>query len=149
MAMFPFHSWLPDTYEASPLPLAIAMAGGMMGCGIYGIIRFVFTPFPAEIVAELAFPIMILALITLYYGGIMAFAQKNLRRFLAYSRMSQMGYVLLGIGSAHGLGVGGATFHILNHGVAKVLMFMVVAVLIYRTGKTASMSWEDWRPRCL
>ncbi|MGI6554377.1 MAG: complex I subunit 4 family protein [Bacillota bacterium] len=135
LAMFPFHSWLPDTYEASPLPLAIAMAGGMMGCGIYGIIRFVFTPFPAEIVAELAFPIMILALITLYYGGIMAFAQKNLRRFLAYSSMSQMGYVLLGIGSAHGLGVGGATFHILNHGVAKVLMFMVVAVLIYRTGK--------------
>ena len=136
LAMFPFHSWLPDTYEASPLPLAIAMAGGMMGCGIYGIIRFVYTPFPQEVIAELSFPIMVLALITLYYGGIMAFAQKNLRRFLAYSSMSQMGYVLLGIGSAHGLGVGGATFHILNHGVAKALMFMVVAAIIYRTGKT-------------
>ena len=137
LAMFPFHSWLPDTYEASPLPLAIAMAGGMMGCGIYGIIRFVYTPFPQEIIAQLSMPIMTLALITLYYGGIMAFAQKNLRRFLAYSSMSQMGYVLFGIGSAHGLGVGGATFHILNHGVAKALMFMVVAVLIYRTGKSS------------
>jgi len=137
LAMFPFHSWLPDTYEASPLPLAIAMAGGMMGCGIYGIIRFVYTPFPQEIIAELSIPVMTLALITLYYGGIMAFAQKNLRRFLAYSSMSQMGYVLFGIGSAHGLGVGGATFHILNHGVAKALMFMVVAVLIYRTGKNS------------
>lgn len=135
LAMFPFHSWLPDTYEASPLPAAIAMAGGMMGMGIYGIIRFVFTPFPQEIIAELSFPIMVLALVTLYYGGIMAFAQKNLRRFLAYSSMSQMGYVLFGVGSAHGLGVGGATFHILNHGVAKALMFMVVAALIYRTGK--------------
>lgn len=137
LAMFPFHSWLPDTYEAAPLPMAIAMAGGMMGCGIYGIIRFVYTPFPQEIIAELSIPIMILAMITLYYGGIMAFAQKNLRRFLAYSSMSQMGYVLYGVGSAHGLGVGGATFHILNHGVAKALMFMVVAALIYRTGKTS------------
>lgn len=136
LAMFPFHSWLPDTYEASPLPAAIAMAGGMMGMGIYGMIRFVFTPFPQEIIAELSFPIMILALITLYYGGIMAFAQKNLRRFLAYSSMSQMGYVMLGVGSAHGMGVGGATFHILNHGVAKALMFMVVAAIIYRTGKS-------------
>ena len=135
LAMFPFHSWLPDTYEASPLPAAIAMAGGMMGAGIYGIVRFVFTPFPAEIISQLSTPIMVLALITLFYGGIMAFAQKNMRRFLAYSSMSQMGYVLFGIGTAHGLGVGGATFHILNHGVAKALMFMVVAVLVYSTGK--------------
>jgi NADH-quinone oxidoreductase subunit M len=135
LAMFPFHSWLPDTYEASPLPAAIVMAGGMMGAGIYGIIRFVFTPFPAEVVSQLSVPIMTLALITLYYGGIMAFAQKNLRRFLAYSSMSQMGYVLFGVGSAHGLGVGGAAFHILNHGVAKALLFMVVAVIIYTTGK--------------
>jgi len=135
LAMFPFHSWLPDTYEAAPLPAVIAMAGGMMGAGIYGIIRFVFTPFPAEIVSQLSIPIMTLALITLYYGGIMAFAQKNLRRFLAYSSMSQMGYVLFGIGSAHGLGIGGATFHIINHGVAKVLLFMVVGVIIYVTGK--------------
>ncbi|HBT20393.1 MAG TPA: hypothetical protein DEA47_03385 [Peptococcaceae bacterium] len=135
LAMFPFHSWLPDTYEAAPLPAAIAMSGGMMGVGIYGIIRFVFTPFPVEIISQLSVPIMTFALITLYYGGIMAFAQKNLRRFLAYSSMSQMGYVLFGIGSAHGLGIGGAAFHIINHGVAKVLLFMVVAVIIYTTGK--------------
>jgi len=134
LAIFPLHTWLPDTYASAPLPVGIALAGAMMSVGIYGLVRFVFTPFPAEVVTPLVVPLLVAAVVTQYYGGIMALVQKEMRRIVAYSSMSQMGYVLFGVATVAGLGVGGSIFHLLNHGLAKALLFMAIGAVVYRTG---------------
>lgn len=134
LAIFPVHTWLPDAYADAPLPVAVMMAGAMMSVGIYGLVRFVFTPFPAAVLARLTVPLLVLALVTQYYGAVMALAQRGVRRIVAYSSMSQMGYVLFGVATVAGLGVGGSVFHLLNHGVAKALLFMTVGAVVLATG---------------
>ena len=138
MAIFPFHSWLPGTYDDAPLAVTIIIAGAMITAGIYGMIRFPFTLFPREIIREFQTPLMVLAVITQLYGGIMALTTKRLRRILAYSSVSQMGYVLFGIMAGNALGVGGAVFHLLNHALIKVLLFMAIGSVITRTAKQKS-----------
>jgi NADH-quinone oxidoreductase subunit M len=134
LAIFPVHTWLPDAYADAPLPVAVAMAGAMMGAGIYGLVRFVFTPFPLAVIQRMTLPLLVLALVTQYYGAVMALAQRGVRRIVAYSSMSQMGYVLFGVASAAALGVGGSVFHLLNHGIAKALLFMSMGAVILSTG---------------
>jgi len=135
LAIFPLHTWLPDAYATAPLPVAIVMAGAMMSAGIYGMMRFVFTLFPAAVVSQLVLPLMIVALVTLFYGAGMAMVQTEMRRILAYSSMSQMGYVLFGAATVAGLGVAGSVMHIMNHGLAKALLFMAIGAVVHRTGK--------------
>lgn len=135
MAIFPFHAWLPGTYEDAPLAVTLLISGAMSCAGIYGMIRFPFTLFPREIVLRFQTLLLVLAVITQLYGGLMALTSKRLRRILAYSSISQMGYVLFGIISANALGVGGAIFHLLNHAMIKVLLFMAIGAVITRTGQ--------------
>ncbi|MCL6451507.1 MAG: hypothetical protein K6T75_09460 [Acetobacteraceae bacterium] len=134
LALFPVHTWLPDAYAEAPLPVAVAMAGAMMSAGIYGLVRFVLTPFPQEALRPFVLPLLIVAVVTQYYGAAMALAQKQLRRIVAYSSMSQMGYVLFGVATMAALGVGGSVLHLLNHGVAKALLFMAVGAVVLSTG---------------
>lgn len=133
MAIFPFHSWLPGAYDDGPLPVTAIISGAMMSAGIYGMIRFPFTLFPPAIVLKFQLPLMVLAVLTQFYGGVMALTSKRMRRLLAYSSISQMGYVLFGIFSANAAGLTGSFFHLVNHALIKSLLFMAIGSVITRT----------------
>jgi NADH-quinone oxidoreductase subunit M len=111
----------------------------MIGIGGYAAIRILYTGFP-RVLANWQFATMItgLALVTLVYGGIMALAQDDIKRLLAYSSISQMGYLLLGIGSLSMIGLAGATLLYVSHGFSKAILFMVAGILI-RNLKTRSI----------
>jgi NADH-quinone oxidoreductase subunit M len=134
MAIFPFHTWLPDTYNDSPLPLTLMLAAGMINTGVYGMARFMFL-FPHEVLAAFAYPLMVMAVITQFYGGLMALAETNIKKIIAYSSISQMGYILLGFASLMPLGIMGSMAHALNHGLAKGLLFVVAGTVILVSGK--------------
>ncbi|HHW18405.1 MAG TPA: NADH-quinone oxidoreductase subunit M [Firmicutes bacterium] len=134
MAIVPFHVWLPDAHSEAPLPVSVMLSAVMMDMGIYGMLRFLFTIFPSEVLASLSVPIMVFGVISQWYGGIEALGQTQMKRVAAYSTISQMGYVLFGIGTMEFSGISGAIFHILNHGLAKALLFMTIGCVIHMTG---------------
>jgi len=135
LAVVPFHSWLPDTYENAPTPATVIMASVMMNASIYGLVRFFFTVLPREAVTPFILPVMVFAVISQFYGAILALVQKNIKRMIAYSSISQMGYVLFGIGTLTYLGVSGAVFHMVNHTIIKALLFMTVGA-VYLSSKS-------------
>lgn len=135
MAIFPLHSWLPDAYEMAPTPVTVIMASVMMNASIYGFLRFFFTVLPRGSITPFILLMLSLAVISQFYGAIMALVQKNIKRMIAYSSISQMGYVLFGIGSLSFLGASGAAFHIINHTVIKALLFMTVGAVFIATKK--------------
>jgi NADH-quinone oxidoreductase subunit M len=133
LAVFPVHTWLPDAHAEAPTPISVLLSGVMIKTGAYAIIRMTLTLFPSEL-AKVAYGLSILAVITMLWGGIMAFAQTDLKRMLAYSSVSQVGYILFGIMSLTALGLGGGLFNVITHGVAKGLLFMCAGAIIYTTG---------------
>jgi NADH-quinone oxidoreductase subunit M len=134
MAIFPFHSWLPDTYSNAPLPVSVMLAGAMSAIGVYGLVRFLFTLFTRDILVSFTYVILIAAIITQFYGAIMALVERNTKRILAYSSISQAGYIFFGIGTVVSIGVGGSMLHAVNSGLIKALLFMVVGSIILMTG---------------
>ncbi len=132
MAIFPLHSWLPDAHAEAPTPISALLSPAMIGIGGYASIRIIYEAFPSLI--EL-WPFMIglslLALITMVYGGLMALAQNDIKRLLAYSSISQMGYMLFGISSASTLGILGAVLLYISHGLAKAVLFMISGIFIH------------------
>lgn len=134
MAIVPFHIWLPDAHSEAPLPVSVLLSAVMMDMGIYGMLRFLLGVFPSRILQSLSLPVMIFGVISQWYGGLEALGQTQMKRIAAYSTISQMGYVLFGIGSFAWSGVSGSVLHILNHGLAKALLFMTVGSVIHATG---------------
>ncbi|MFC1505983.1 NuoM family protein [Thermoproteota archaeon] len=133
LAIFPVHTWLPDAHAEAPTPISVLLSGVMIKTGAYAIVRITLTLFPSQIMT-LAYGLAILAIITVFWGGIMAFVQTDLKRMLAYSSISQVGYILFGIMCLNVIGIGGGLFNIINHGIAKGLLFMCVGAVIYVTG---------------
>lgn len=131
IAMIPLHAWLPDAYQAAPTSVSVLLAGGTAAVGIYAMLRVGYMLFGA-----LAIGMMFagFGLLTMVVGGLMALVQRNLKRLLAYSSISQMGYILLGVGLGTSLGIQGGLFHLLNNVIYKMLLFMVAGALIYRIG---------------
>jgi NADH-quinone oxidoreductase subunit M len=105
----------------------------MIKTGAYAIIRMTLTLFPSELV-KVAYALSVLAVATMLWGGLMAFAQTDIKRMLAYSSVSQVGYILFGIMSLTVLGLSGGLFNVITHGVAKSLLFMSAGAIIYSTG---------------
>jgi len=132
-AVFPLHTWLPDAHAEAPTPISVLLSGVMIKTGAYAIIRITLTLFPSELV-KVAYALSVLAVATMLWGGLMAFAQTDIKRMLAYSSVSQVGYILFGIMSLTVLGLSGGLFNIITHGVAKSLLFMSAGAIIYRTG---------------
>ncbi len=129
--LFPFHSWLPDAHTEAPTPGSVILAAVLLKMGAYGLIRFNLSLFP-EASRQLA-PLMIaLAVIGILYGAIVAFAQSDAKRLIAYSSVSHMGYIVLGIFSLNQLGVQGALLQMINHGLSTGGLFMVVGYLYER-----------------
>jgi len=133
MAVFPIHWWLPPVHAEAPTPISVLLSGAMIETGAYALVRFgTLTLNDAAI--SLSFWVAGLGVITMFYGGFMALAQVDIKRLLAYSSVSQMGYVLFALGTATVMGVSGGMFHLINHAFAKGLLFMTAGAVIHQTG---------------
>ena len=130
----PLHTWLPDAHVEAPTPVSVMLAGVLLKMGTYALLRFNFTMLP-DVAVDFAVPIAILAVVSVIYGALLALAQEDLKRIVAYSSVSSMGYVILGLIAYTTYGVGGATFQMVAHGLISGLMFMAVGV-IYNTTHT-------------
>jgi NADH-quinone oxidoreductase subunit M len=130
----PLHTWLPDAHVEAPTPVSVMLAGVLLKMGTYALLRFNFTMLP-DVAVQLAVPIALLAVISVIYGAMLALAQEDLKRIVAYSSVSSMGYVILGLIAYTTYGVGGATFQMIAHGLISGLMFMAVGV-VYNTTHT-------------
>ncbi len=128
----PFHTWLPDAHVQAPTPASVLLAGVLLKMGTYALLRFNFTMFPDQVEAY-AVPIAAIAVISVIYGAMLALAQTDLKRIVAYSSVSSMGYVILGLVAYTQFGVGGATFQMVSHGLISGLMFMAVGVIYNAT----------------
>ncbi len=124
----PFHTWLPDAHVEAPTPGSVILAGVLLKMGTYALLRFNFTML-ADVAQALAWPIAVIAVISVLYGALLAMAQEDLKRIVAYSSISSMGYVILGLIAYTSYGLGGATFQMISHGLLSGLLFMAVGVI--------------------
>jgi NADH-quinone oxidoreductase subunit M len=128
----PVHTWLPDAHVEAPTPVSVLLAGVLLKMGTYALLRYNFTMLPNQ-ASALAVPIAVIAVVSVIYGAMLALAQKDLKRIVAYSSVSSMGYVILGLIVFTEYGVGGATFQMVAHGLVSGLMFMAVGVVYNAT----------------
>jgi len=135
MAVFPLHIWLPDAHSVAPMPVTIMLAAAMLSMGVYGILRFPLSIFSMAQMSVFAVPLMVAGLVSQIYGALMAIAEQDIKRIIAYSSVSQMGYILFGLGTMTYEGIAGATLHVIYHAVVKALLFMCVGLVIRATGK--------------
>jgi NADH-quinone oxidoreductase subunit M len=136
--LFPFHSWLPDAHTEAPTAGSIILAGILLKMGTYGFMRFNLPLFP-EASVTFAPTIAVLAIIGIIYGAIVSFAQKDVKRLVAYSSVSHLGFVMLGIFSLNAAGLQGAILQGVNHGLSTGALFYLVGVL-YEKRHTREMS---------
>ncbi len=130
--MFPFHTWLPDAHVEAPTPISVILAGVLLKMGTYGILRVSYPIFP-DITRDLMWYIALFGMVNIVYGALVALAQKDFKKLIAYSSVSHMGYVLLGMASLTTVGVNGAIFQMFNHGTITAMLFLIVGVLYDRT----------------
>ena len=135
MAIVPFHIWLPDTHSEAPMPVTIMLAAAMLSMGTYGILRFPMSSLSLEQFATFSLPMMIAGVVSEIYGAIMALVEKDVKRIIAYSSVSQMGYILYGLGTLTYAGITGATLHVIYHAIVKALLFCCVGWIIKATGR--------------
>ena len=135
LAAFIVHIWLPDTYTDAPTPISVLISSAMTGIGAYGLIRIWIELLsgPGNY-TDYSIYISIWGVATMIYGGAMALMQKDIKRVLAYSSISSMGYLLFGIGSESVLGISGAIFMYVTHALGKGLLFMMAGSIILQTG---------------
>jgi len=139
MAAFGLHIWLPHAHAEAPTPISALLSPAMIGIGGYAIVRIVMSILPAAFFA-ISTALTVWAIITMFYGGAMALVQDDIKRLLAYSSVSQMGYILLGISSVQVLGVSGAMFQYVTHGLGKGILFMVAGAIILQAHGLRSIS---------
>lgn len=124
----PLHTWLPDAHTQAPTAGSVILAGILLKTGAYGLIRFVVPLFP-EAALALREPLMLLGAVSILYGGYLAFAQDDFKRLVAYSSISHMGFVLLGVFSWNQLAVQGAVVQMIAHGFSTAALFMLAGAL--------------------
>lgn len=132
MAAFPVHTWLPDAHSEAPTPISAMLSGIMVKCGAYGMARVLLSTFGPTVIGT-SDALLLLGIVTMVYGGLMALAQTDIKRLLAYSSVSQLGYIIFGLGTATRLGVMGGLLHIVNHAICKSLLFMCAGIIIHQT----------------
>ena len=129
----PFHTWLPDAHVEAPTAISVILAGVLLKMGGYGFLRFNWPLLP-EVAADprVMYFLAVLGLVGIVYGAFCALAQTDFKRLVAYSSVSHMGYVLLGIAILRQEGINGAIFQMFAHGLSSGMMFMLVGVLYER-----------------
>jgi proton-translocating NADH-quinone oxidoreductase chain M len=138
LAAFLLHIWLPYAHAEAPTPVSALLSPAMIGIGAYGLLRLWLELLTGSY-AQYSLYINMWGLATMIYGGAMALMQDDIKRVLAYSSISQMGYILFGIGSESILGITGGTLMYVTHGLGKAILFMMAGSIILQTG-TRSMS---------
>lgn len=131
--LVPFHTWLPDLYESCPVPALMFFAGVVSKLGAYGFIRYGLTLFAGP-VHDMQILLAILAVLSILYGALMALSEADIKRIVAYSSISHLGFVALGIFSLNANGLNGAVLQIINHGIVIVALFLVVGMIESRVG---------------
>lgn len=129
--MFPFHTWLPDAHVEAPTGGSVVLAGVMLKMGTYGFYRFAMPLFPDAVIAW--GPVFIgLSVVGIVYGALVALVQDDIKKLVAYSSVSHLGYCMLGLFALNAQGVAGSVYQMLNHGVSTGALFLLVGVLYER-----------------
>lgn len=129
--LFPFHTWLPDAHVQAPTAGSVILAGVLLKMGTYGLIRFNLELFP-QALHTFAHPIAWLSVIGVIYGALVAMVQTDIKKLVAYSSVSHLGFVVLGIVSVTPEGIQGAIIQMVNHGLSTGMLFLCVGVLYER-----------------
>ena len=129
--MFPFHTWLPDAHVEAPTSISVILAGVLLKMGTYGMLRFNYPMLPEE-TQYFSVMIAVFGVINIIYGALVAMAQSDLKRLVAYSSISHMGYVMLGMSAFTAHGINGAVFQMFNHGTITAMLFLLVGVIYDR-----------------
>ncbi|MGB8929789.1 MAG: NADH-quinone oxidoreductase subunit M [Anaeromyxobacteraceae bacterium] len=129
--MFPFHTWLPDAHVEAPTPISVILAGVLLKMGPYGILRFNFGILP-DATRWAANAIAIFGVINIVYAAFVCLGQKDLKKMIAYSSVSHMGFSLLGMSSMTQTGISGAVFNLFTHGIISGMLFLIVGVIYDR-----------------
>jgi NADH-quinone oxidoreductase subunit M len=136
--IFPLHTWLPDAHTEAPTAGSVILAGVLLKMGTYGLMRFNFALFPEQ-ARNFAGVFIVLAVIGIIYGALVAMVQPDVKRLVAYSSVSHMGFVVLGLFSFTEAGMQGALYQMLNHGVSTGALFLLVG-MIYERRHTRQIS---------
>jgi len=129
--LFPFHTWLPDAHVEAPTAGSVILAGVLLKMGTYGIVRFCLPLFPAGVVAYTPL-IVTLSVIGIVYGALVAMVQPDLKKLVAYSSVSHLGFVILGLFALNHQGLQGAILQMVNHGLSTGALFLIVGMIYER-----------------
>lgn len=129
--LFPFHTWLPDAHVEAPTAISVILAGVLLKMGTYGMMRISFPIFP-DATVYFAVPMAILGVVNIIYGALCAMAQSDLKKLVAYSSVSHMGFCLLGMAALTPLGMVGASMQMFSHGMITAMLFFLVGVVYDR-----------------
>ena len=146
--LFPFHGWLPDAYEVAPVPLLVTFAGVMGKTGAYAMLRILIPLLPHPTLSWDWNAVMpVLAVLGILWGALMALAQKDMKLVIAYSSVSHMGFIVLGIFAFNQQGQQGAVLQMVNHGIIVAALFLLVAWVADRTRTRDRARMKDLAPR--
>lgn len=129
--MFPFHTWLPDAHVEAPTPISVILAGVLLKMGSYGMLRFNWAILP-EATKWAAYGVAVFGVINIVYAAFVCMAQKDLKKLIAYSSVSHMGFVLLGMAACSPQAITGAVFQMWSHGIVSPMLFLLVGVIYDR-----------------
>src|SRR3990170_506947 len=141
VAAVPFHMWIPDAYEGAPITIGAFLAAGTKNGGFAALLRV----FPVALIAlrlDWSGTFAVIAILTMTLGNVAALMQRSFTRMLAYSSIAQAGYILIGLADPNPLGLSGALFHVLNHGVMKTAAFIAAAAVYSRLSTTSLDSYS-------
>ena len=131
-AFFPIHSWLPDAHPEAPSPISALLSGIMIKVGLFWIIRIFWELFAVS--PSWSSALAVIGAFTIIIGGLLAIVQNDIKRLIAYSSISQVGYIMVGIGIGTGLGIAGGIIHLVNHALFKGLLFFGAGIVVYVSG---------------
>jgi len=132
--LFPFHTWLPDAHVEAPTSGSIILAGVLLKMGTYGLVRFCIPLFP-HAVDQFTTTFMVLSVIGILYGAMLAWAQSDMKKLVAYSSISHLGFVVLGLFALNSQGIAGGVLQMVNHGLSTGALFLLVGIVYERRHK--------------
>lgn len=131
LSAFGLHVWLPYAHAEAPTPISALLSPAMIGLSAYAMVRLLV---PIHVLENATTLTMLWGLVTIIYGGLMVLAQNDIKRLLAYSSISQMGYMLIGLASITTLGISGSMLHYISHGLGKAALFLTAGAIMHQTG---------------